>query len=984
MYLIPHFMMRSFSLAISSVFLILALFIAGCKSTETISDSTQGVDYAIPPLFDPSDQAMQVPQHDPISSDVDVDSLLNSMSLHDKIAQLFVVPAYGSFTNEDEPRYLRLKRLVAEQNVGGIIFMQGDIYGQAMMTNELQSLAKIPLWITQDMEFGAAMRIRGTTRFTPAMGIAATQNPENNYRKGVITAREAKALGVHQIFAPVLDVNNNPDNPVINVRSYGGIPEIVAEYGNYFIRGIESEGVLATAKHFPGHGDTDTDSHLALPTIDHDFERIQNLELVPFRVNIESGLQSIMSAHIAYPNISENIGRPSTLDESVLNRILIDSLQFDGLVVTDGLEMQGITNHYAPGEAVVLALKAGADLMLISPDELTAIKGVKDAVEIGRLSEDRIDKSVRKLLNLKKNRGVFEHHTVDLQSLNREINTRNYQAIANSIARQSLTVLSNEKNIIPITDAKYPSVLVVTVADDRDGDTGSSLASEMRKYHQRVVYHNIDQRTTEEEKTELLDAAAEADLIVIGSFIMVRSHQPIQLPDELKSIVTELADVDKPSVLIAFGNPYIVRDIPDVDAHVLAWSSSSNQVEQSVPGLFAAEHVNGRLTSEIPGMYPLGSGLSFDHTSLRYDIPEAVELRTDSLIKVDMIMQEAMDDSTFPGGVVGVMKDGALVWSQGYGYHDYERTTSVSDNDVYDLASLTKVMGTTTAIMKLVDEGQLSLDDRVAQYIPEFDTDEKRDITIEQMLLHTSGLPAFKIYVDRLKTRGEILDAVRNEPLEYEPGTNYIYSDLGFILLAEVVEEISGQRIDIYLRNNFYGPMGMYSTHYNPKAVGGWMTRRIPPTEIDDVYNRGTVQADVHDERAYFMEGVAGHAGLFSNVRDIAIFTQMLLNGGTYAGRDYLSPEIIEQFTSHQSPINQRAYGFDMKSDGFSTAGSLTGENSFGHTGFTGTSLWVDPDQNISIILLTNRTYPDRDLGRGISRVRSDVADAIMNSLQTE
>lgn len=975
-------MTRLAPLFLSALVFFSALIATGCKSTESVSEESK--EYVIPPLFDPSDREMRVEIREPFASDVDVDSLLNSMSLHDKIAQLFIVPAYGSFINENETRHLRLKRLVAEQNVGGIIFMQGDVYGQGVMTNELQQLSKIPLWITQDMEFGAAMRVRGTTRFTPAMGIAATQEPENAYLKGKITAREAKALGVHQIFAPVLDVNNNPDNPVINVRSYGGEPEIVAEYGNYFIRGIESEGILATAKHFPGHGDTDTDSHLALPTISHDYDRIENLELIPFKVNIESGLQSIMSAHIAYPNISENIGRPSTLDESVLNRILIDSLGFKGLVVTDGLEMQGITNHYAPGEAVVLALLAGADLMLISPDELTAIADVKRAVEMGRISEDRIDQSVRKLLQLKKDRGVFETHTLDLTQLNNQINTLNYQAIANSIARQSLTVLSNKNNILPITDAKFPSIVVVSVADDNNGSTGSNLAREMRKYHTRVVYHNIDQRTTEEEKEDIIEAAEQADLVVIGSFIMVRSHQPIQLPDELKDIVTELTQVDKPTALLAFGNPYIVRDIPDVDAHVLAWSSDSNQVRQSVPGLFAAENVDGNITAEIPNMYALGTGLSFDHTALRFDIPEAVGLRTDSLIKVDMIMQEAIDDSVFPGGVVGVMKDGALVWSEGYGYHDYTKTTAVSGEDVYDLASLTKVMGTTTAVMKLVDDGRLSLDDKVSEFIPEFDTAEKRNITIEQMLIHTSGLPAFKVYVDKLKTRGEILDAIKNEPLEYTPGEQYIYSDLGFILLAEIVEEISGQRVDVFLRSNFFLPMGMYSSHYNPKTVVRWMTPRIPPTEIDDVYNRGTVQADVHDERAYFMEGVAGHAGLFSNVRDIAIFSQMLLNGGTYANREYLSEEIIREFTQRQSPINQRAYGFDMKSEGFSTAGSLTSENSFGHTGFTGTSLWIDPDENIAIILLTNRTYPNRDLGSGISRVRAEIADAIMKSLQSE
>lgn len=963
--------------------LLLAIFFAtSCKSTEPISEKQDS--YITPTLIDPSDEEVQVPVVSDFSSEVDIDSLLNSMTLEEKIGQLFVIPAYGSFTNENEAQYLRIKRLVEEKHVGGIIFMQGDVYGQAVMTNQLQSLAKTPLWITQDMEFGAAMRVRGTTRFTPAMGIAATQNPENAYLKGKITALEAKALGVHQVFAPVLDVNNNPDNPVINVRSFAGEPETVALFGNHFIRGIESEGILATAKHFPGHGDTDTDSHLSLPTIIHGYDRLNSIELIPFRVNIQSGLQSIMSAHIAYPNISDNIGRPSTLDETVLNRILVDSLGFNGMVVTDGLNMRGITDHYSPGEAVVLSLLAGADMMLMSPDELTAISDVKRAVEMGRISEERIEHSVHKLLTLKKERDVFENHLVNIEHLTRDINTLNYQSIANSVARQSVTVLSNHGNILPITETKFPNILVVSVADDRSGSTGSNLATHFRSYHNRVSFENIDRRTTEEEKLKILEAAENADLVVIGSFIMVRSHQPIQLPDELRDIVTDITKIDTPKVLMAFGNPYIVRDLPDVDSHILAWSSSANQVRQTVPGLFGAENIGGKLTAEIPGFYKIGDGLEFSHTALRHDMPESAGLRTDSLLHVDMIMQQAINDSVFPGGVVGVMKNGALVWSQGYGYHDYSKTKAVSDTDVYDLASLTKVISTTTAIMKLIDDGRLSLDDIVADFIPEFETDQKRDITIEQMLLHTSGLPAFKVYVDKLKTRGEILDAIKNEPLEAAPGERYTYSDLGFILLAEIVEEITGQRIDRFVRSKFFRPMGMYSTHFNPRGVGRWMTQRIPPTEIDDVYNRGTVQADVHDERAYFMDGVAGHAGLFSNVKDIAMFSQMLLNGGTYAGREYLSPEIIEQFTIKQSPLNQRAYGYDRKSEGFSTAGSLTSNNSFGHTGFTGTSLWVDPDNDIAIILLTNRTYPDRNLGSGIGRIRASIADAIMNSIQSE
>lgn len=956
------------------------MILAGCKSSEPISD----FETSIPALQEPDSDDRYDRVTGVLPSDVDIDSLMNSMSLREKIGQLFVVPAWGTFSNEKNIRHQRLKRLVAEHNVGGIIFMRGEIYPQAIMTNELQDIASIPLWITQDMEFGAAMRVRGTTRFTPAMGVAATGNPSLAYLAGKVTAREAKALGVHQIFGPVLDVNNNPSNPVINVRSYSADPQTVSTYGQFFIDGVESEGVMATAKHFPGHGDTDTDSHLSLPTISHNYDRIESLELVPFRFTINNGLRSVMSAHIAYPNISENVGRPSTLDESILNRILVDSLKFEGLVVTDGLEMRGITDHYSPGEAVILSLLAGADMMLISPDELTAIADVEKAVEIGRLSEERIDRSVKKMLTLKKDHGLFEHHRVDIDALSTKLNTPDYQAIADRIARSSVTVLKNDGDILPLTDSKFPKVFVLTVADDRSGTTGSTLAREIQNYHTDVTHYTLDRRSGSEEKEKILEEAKKADLVIIGSFIMVRSHQPIQLPEDQRDIVRQVLNLHSPSILIAFGNPYVVQDLPNVNSHILAWSSDYNQVKQTVPALFGASHVRGRLTANIPGMYNIGDGLEFNQTTLRFDEPVAVGVSKDSLLHIDMIMQHAIDDSVFPGGVVGVMKNGAMIWNQGYGYHDYTKTKKVQHSDIYDLASLTKVVSTTTSIMKLVDEHKIKLDDPVSKYIKEFDKPEKSDIRIEHLLLHTSGLPAFRVYVDKLKTRGEILDAVRNEPLVSTPGEKYVYSDLGFILLAEVVEEVTGQRIDQYVRRQLYYPMGMSSTFFNPKNVGGWISNRIPPTEIDQHFERGTVRANVHDERAYFMGGVAGHAGLFSNAKDLAIYSQILLNGGVYADRSYFSPETVHTFVSRQSSINFRGYGFDRKSEGFSTAGTLTGTNTFGHLGFTGTSLWIDPDENIAIILLTNRTYPSREFGKKISDVRAKISDAVMNSIISE
>ncbi|MDZ7719447.1 MAG: glycoside hydrolase family 3 N-terminal domain-containing protein [Balneolaceae bacterium] len=911
---------------------------------------------------------------------IDIESLLSEMSLDEKIGQLFMVRAYGQFSNNRDLDYLRLKELITDYHVGGVVFFQGDVYGQAVRNNELQQLATYPLWIAQDMEFGAAMRIDGTTRFTPAMGVAATGNPYNAFLKGKITAIEAKAVGVHQVYAPVLDVNNNPNNPVINVRSYSADPQMVAQYGEEFMKGVQSEGLISTGKHFPGHGDTETDSHLALPTITHNYARLDSVELVPFRQSINNGMQSVMSAHISFPNISENEGLPGTLDPSILNKILIDSLSFNGLIVTDGLEMQGISAHYSPGEAVIRALQAGADQMLVSTDEKAAINEIKKAVESGKLSEERIDYSVRKILQLKAENGVFTDRTVDIESLNYKINTPQFKNAADRIARESVTVLKNN-DILPVRQIDYPNVLVVGISDGEEHSSAGTLTREIRKYHENIQYHSLDSRTSSEEVQELMKDAEQADLIILGSFIRVRSYQALQMPEEYNRILHQLSGFNKPEILLSFGNPYIVENFPESDVHLMAWSAASDQVRETVPSIFGGADIQGKFPGVVPGMYQIGDGIEIPQSVVRYDDPIAVNMSVDSLMQVDKIMQSAINDSVFPGGVVGVMRNGALVWQQEYGYHDYSKTKAVRENGVYDMASITKIMATTTAMMKLVDEGKVSLDDPISKFIPEFNEGKKKEITIRQFLLHTSGLPAYRIYVDELRTRREIIEAVRNEPLINEPGEEYVYSDLGFILLAEIVEVVSGKRLDQYVHDEFYNPMGMTSTTFNPENIGYTLTNRIPPTEIDTVYNRGLVHKKVHDERAYFMDGVSGHAGLFSSVQDIAKYFFMLLNDGYYGGHQYLSPEIIELFTSHQSPINQRGLGFDRKSEGFSTAGTLTSENSFGHTGFTGTSFWVDPDRNIAIVILTNRTYPNRSYGSKISQIRAQVADAVMKSI---
>jgi beta-N-acetylhexosaminidase len=959
--------------------LLFSLLLISCKTAEEVPEEPEA---HYPELAEPSDPDEHEKEVEYAYAD-DIELMIADMTLEEKIGQLFVVMAFGEFTNERDRDLQRMKRLIRNYHIGGVIFSTGEVYGQAILNNKFQHISKFPLWISQDMESGAAMRVRGTTRFTPAMGVAATGNPVNAYLKGKITAREAQALGVHQVYAPVLDVNNNPENPVINVRSFAADPDMVSKYAIDFMKGLESEGVMATGKHFPGHGDTDTDSHLALPTINHDYERLQALELVPFQNAIAAGLPSVMSAHISFPNISRNPGLPGTLDPSILNRILLEDLDFEGLVVTDGLEMQGITDHYSPGEAVILSLLAGADVMLLSPDEMTAINELKKAVQSGRISENRIDHSVRKILDQKKKYGLFDNRYADIGSLSRNINTPEYQAIASRIARESITVLKNERDILPIREKNFDNVLVLAVADGDGHPSADLLAREVKRYHSNVQFHELNNKTTDIEIGQILKDAEQSDLILIGSFIMVRSHHPIQIPSRQLDVLQKVTETGKPGALLAFGNPYVVRDLPDTDVHLLAWASDENQVRQTVPALFGASKVQGKFPGEVPGMYTIGDGIEISQTALRFDRPESSGLFADSLLQIDIIMQNAINDSVFPGGVVGVIRNGVLVWEEGYGYHDYTKTRKVEPDDVYDLASITKVMATTTSVMKLVDDGKISLDDPVYRYIEEFDTNNKRDITIRHLLLHTSGLPAFRVYVDVFRTRNEIIQAVKNEPLINGVGTRYVYSDLGFILLAEIVEQVSGKQFDQYTRETLFGPMGMNFTMFNPDLAGPEVFSRIPPTEIDAVYHRGVVHRKVNDERAYFMGGIAGHAGLFSNVQDMAKYAFMLMNNGSYAGQQLLSPETVQYFIGQRSPLNHRGLGFDRKNNDARviTAGTLSSDNTFGHTGFTGTSMWIDPEKDVAVILLTNRTFPTRQYGSQISRIRSKIADTVMNSI---
>lgn len=917
---------------------------------------------------------------------VQVDAILGEMSLREKVGQLFIISADGYFENRQSEEFLSLQHAIQDDHVGGIILFHGTVYGQAMLINKLQQMSNVPLWITEDMEFGSAMRVNDGVRFIPPMGVAATRNIQYAYESGRITALEAKALGVNQIFAPVVDVNNNPKNPVINVRSYSQNPDTVAKYASAFVRGVSSEGVIATAKHFPGHGDTHIDSHIGLPVVHYGYKRLDSLELVPFRKLIQQGVPSIMTAHIAFPKISGNPKLPGTLDPDIIKGILRDSLHYHGLVITDALNMGGVTDNYSPAKDAVMAIQAGADLLLMSPDVNTAINAVVNAVHDGQLTEQRINQSVRKLLTLKIKQGLFRNPFIDPDHLDRIIHSPENEIVSREIARKSVTLLRNRHHILPINPERYPRVTVIAMSDDKSGETGDILAREIRKFHPDVRFHIFDDRTCSEDLRSIYRDVRWANLVIIGSFIHVQTGKNLEFNALQRHFLSRLPRYHKRTAMIAFGSPYVLSNLPGADVQVCAWSSADEQVRQTVPELFGASTINGRLPISLPPHYKIGDGITLPKTTVRFtNMPEEAGFNRDSLYRVVRIMNKAIEDSVFPGGVVTVLKNGVVAYCKAFGYQTYKKLVPDQKNDVFDLASLTKVVATTSSIMKLYQEGKLSLDDPVSKYFAEFKEGEKAKITLKNLLTHTSGLPPDnQLTSANTKSPHALMQDVLNTPLINPPGTKYVYSDLNFIILGAIVHKVSGMPLDRYAERYIFTPLGMFRTMFNPLKKRPWLKHLIVPTEIDTVYRHEVLKGVVNDERSYFLGGVAGHAGLFSTGPDLAAYAQMLLNGGQYNGTELYKPSTVQLFTTKESDISDRGYGFDLKTpNGFSTAGQLMSDETFGHLGFTGTSMWIDPTRKLAVILLTNREYPHRGTSHDINLVRSHVADAVVSSLRS-
>ena len=922
-----------------------------------------------------------------------VETTLRKMPTDEKIGQLIFATYHGSFTSTDSEAYRKMMHAVEDLHVGGFInvtqiwplgIIKSQAYPTAVLNNQLQSRSKLPLLIGADFERGTAMRLDEGTSFPTQMALAAGGRPQDAYTMGKVTAVEARAVGIHWIYAPVSDVNNNPGNPIINTRSFGEDPKRVAEFVSEYVRGVEENGGLATAKHFPGHGDTAADSHIDLPVIRADKNRLENLELVPFRAAIGAGVSSVMTGHLSIPAFEPDPDTPATLSNNVLTGVLRNELNFDGLVVTDAMDMGGITTRFAPGEAAVRAVLAGVDALLMPPVPDAAFEGLQAAVKSGRISRERLDASVRRILTAKARLRLNEKRLVDLNALNKEFGHVGWQKAAQEISDRGVTLLRDDAKLLPLSSAKPTRALLLAFYADPEPYPGEDLERELRSRFDSVTTLRADTRFVKA-GTLKLPSPDSYDIAILALFVRVSDRKgDVDVPADQAEIAQQLLKTGKPVVTVGFGSPYLIENFSQAKTWLGVFGISDVAQISVARALFGEIPIQGHLPVTIPGI-KLAAGFGIERAADPTTIKAADTAMERQLQPAYDVIEKAIAEKAFPGAVLAVgNKD--QVAMRAFGKLTYDtKSPAVTVHTKYDIASLTKVVATTTLVEKLA-EGDfpvpLDLDARVERFLPEWGANPeqkewRRRVTVRHLLTHTSGLPAFKEYWRTSKSKQETLKRIFAEPLEYEPGTKEIYSDLGIILMAEIVERLTGRTLDDLAKTYIFDPLKMADTMFRPPKK---IWKEIAPTEIDENLRHRLVQGEVHDENAFAIGGVSGHAGLFSTAPDLAAFCQMLLNGGSYGHARILRRATIAQFTTPQKlSSGTRTLGWAVPTEG-GTSGHFFSARSYGHTGFTGTSIWIDPEREIFVVLLTNRVYPTRENSK-MAQIRPAVHDAVMQAL---
>jgi len=940
------------------------------------------------------------------------DSVLASLSEEERISQLFMVAAYS---NKDELHKQQIIDLVEHYKIGGVMFLQGGPVRQANFTNYLQEHSKVPLMIAIDAEWGVAMRLDSALRFPWQMTLGAIEDTNLIYEMGVEVARQCKLLGIHINFAPVVDVNSNPKNPIINNRSFGENPEKVGQMGVAYMKGMQDNHVLACAKHFPGHGDTDTDSHKTLPVVKHLRYRLEEVELVPFKKLINNGLGSVMVAHLNVPILDNTKDFPTSLSPKVVDGLLKEELGFTGLSITDGLNMKGVTKFYEPGLLDVKALLAGNDVLLFSADVPKAIEEIKKAIKQKKISQAEIDVRCHKILMAKKWMGLDNYKAVDISRVAEEIITTETGLLDKKLIQSSLTLLQNYDDLLPLKRLDTLRIASVSIGEDASG-----FQTMLRNYAP-VTLFTISEKATITEQAVLLNKLSKYNLVIASVHKSNANAWKSYKIAKNTDILLQSIALQSKVVISVFANPYSLNSFlfsNNFDALLLGYQNSNVAQEQTAQAIFGGIAISGKIPVTTKH-FIINSGLTTKAIRMAYVSPEEIGFNTALLYKIDSIAHNAIAEKATPGCQVLIAKEGKIFFNKSYGYHTYDKIRKVENSDVYDIASITKIAATVPLLMQMVDKGYLNLDDELGKQL-DLDSTNKASLIIRDILAHQAGLypwiPFYKqtLVKDSISGLMQLRDTLySNEfskefPFKVAEGIflhnsypdsiiqkiiasellekkEYRYSDLGYYLLKQVLEKNYGQTINTIAADEFYSKLGMENLGYLP--LNRIVSDRLVPTEDDFLFRSQLLKGYVHDMGAAMQGGVGGHAGLFSNANDLAKLMQMYLQNGEYAGERYLSEGVVKEFTKCQFPDNEnrRGAGFDkaaLPNQEGGPASENASQDGFGHSGFTGTLVWVDPKTQIVYVFLSNRIYPDATNKKLLDMdVRTNIMEVIFNSI---
>ena len=939
-----------------------------------------------------------------LSQEVWVDSVYNQLSFEERVGQLFMVAAYS---NKDEAHNKSIDKLVEENKIGGLIFFQGGPVRQAKLTNRYQAKSKVPMFIGIDAEWGLSMRLDSTYRYPWNMTLGAVQDMKLIEKAGNQMAKQSKRMGIHFNFAPVVDINTNPKNPIIGNRSFGETKENVTLRALALMKGLQDEGVFATAKHFPGHGDTSTDSHHTLPVVKFDKNRLDDVELYPYKELIKNGLTSVMVAHLNVPSIEPRENYPTSISYNVVTNILKNDLQFEGLIFTDALNMKGASNFKKPGDIDLEAFLAGNDVLLFAENVPVAIKKFNEAKKDGRLTEERLAYSVKKILAYKYKANLHNYQPIALENLYNDLNAVEFEALNYQLYENAVTVIKNDTKSIPVAQLDKEKIAYVKLGND----SSDVFLTQLKNYANvtEITSKNLDSVLVElQDYTKVIIGYHKSD----GAW---RNHNLTFRELLWINQIGKQNDV----ILTFFTKPYSLLTIKNFESiETIIVGYQNNAISQTVVPqvIFGAIGSKGKLPVSIEEHFKVNEGIeTLAIQRLGFEIPENVGMDSKILTKIDSIAKFAIDKKMTPGLQVVVARKGKVVYQKSFGNHTYEEgAEKVKNTDLFDIASLTKIIGTLPNIMQEFDKGNLTLETKLKAMLPVFKGSNKEDATVLDMLTHQARfqpwIPFYKATLDSLNKPSEkyyrtrptvefqlkvaedlylrrdyndtILKVIANS--ELLPKKQYKYSDFSFILFKEYLERENGKSLEYLAENNFYKHLGATSLTYNPlhkfdKSV-------VIPTENDNYFRYQKVHGYVHDMAAAMQGGISGHAGLFSNALDIAKVMQMYLQKGSYGGKQFITEETLQKFNTCYfcKDGNRRGVGFDKPQLGNEgpTCGcvSLT---SFGHTGFTGTMTWADPEKEIVYVFLSNRTFPDSNASNKLSKenIRENIQKVIYESI---